>query len=127
MPPAPITTHLQLVAGDDCKAADGRALSWPTSTTWPALAGATLTMTVGHDEYNLYGNLPLTWTGTVPTPSPSPLTLDVTAAQTAGLSADRYDYVLVAKLTNGDTVTLAAGYLTVMAPPTNLPLYPAAV
>lgn len=34
---APIDTHQQIVAGDDYKAADGRALTW-RSGLWPNLA-----------------------------------------------------------------------------------------
>jgi hypothetical protein len=128
MPSAPIDTHQQIVAGDDFKAADGRALTW-TSTHWPNLAGATLSMVVGHNQYNLYGNLPVTWTGTVPASPASPTTvsLDVANAQTIVLPQGEYDYALTATLADTDIVTIAAGKLTVIAQPGTVPLYPPAV
>jgi hypothetical protein len=126
--PAPVVAHLEITAGDDAKAADGRALSWGPSQTWPDLAGASLKMVVGHFQFNLYGNLPVTWTGTVPASpdSPSTVSLDVAAAQSASLPQDEYDYMLTATLSDGDTVTLATGKLTVLAAPGMVPLYPPA-
>lgn len=126
-PVQPIDTHLEIVAGDDCKAADGRALSW-SSTHWPNLAGATLTLTIGHTSYNLY-ELPVTITGTVPaTPAlPTTVTFDVPGSATANLPADQYQYQLIATLTDGDKVTIAAGNLTVSAAPGFIPLAPPAV
>lgn len=119
MPTAPLNSHQQIVAGDDFKAADGRALTW-TSALWPNVAGATLKMVVGHDQPNVWGNLPVTWTGTVSasaTGSPVTVSLDVTAAQTVTLPAGEYDYTLEATLADTDVVTLAVGKLTVLAPP----------
>jgi hypothetical protein len=129
MPAAPLTTHQQITAGDDAQARDGRALTWGPSQSWPDLAGATLKMVVGHDQFNLYGNLPLTWEDTVPASPDKPATveLSVTAAQSANLPQDEYDYQLAATLTNGDVVTLALGKLTVFAAPGTVPLYPPAV
>lgn len=125
---SPITTHQQVVAGDDYKAADGRALSW-SSGMWPDLASATLSMVVGHSQYNLYGNLPVTWTGTVPASPDAPTTvsLDVAAAQTAALVQDEYDYMLHAVLSDGDVITLAIGKLTVQANPGTVSLFPPAI
>lgn len=119
-----VNTHLEFVQGDDRKARDGRALTW-SSPTWPNVAGATLTMIVGHDSQDIYGNVPQTWTGTVPSspPSPSTVSLDVTSAQTLGLPGGQYDYTLTATLTNGDKVTLAAGQLSVIPTP-NSPVPP---
>lgn len=124
----PLSTHQQVVAGDDYKAADGRALSW-ASGSFPNLAGATLTMVVGHEQWNLYGNLPVTWTGTVPSSPANPtlVTLSVTSAQTLALPQDEYDYVLTATLADGDQWTIAIGKLTVQASPGTLPLYPPAI
>lgn len=124
--PAPLITHQEVVAGDDYKAADGRALVWGPSQYWPDLAGAALSMVVGHGQYNLYGNLPVTWTGSVPGSPDAPVivSLNVTAAQTVALVQDEYDYQLQAKLTNGDQVTLAMGKLTVTATPGTVGLYP---
>jgi hypothetical protein len=125
---SPIIIHQEIVAGDDFKAVDGRALTW-TSGLWPNLAGATLTMTVGHEQYNLYGNLPLIWTGTVPASPAAPTTvsLDVTSLETSPLPQDEYDYQLTATLTDGDKVTIAVGKLTVRATPGTVPLFPPAM
>lgn len=125
---SPLTTHQQVVAGDDYKAEDGRALSW-TSAVFPDLAGSTLTMTVGHVTQNIYGNMPAFWTGTVPASpdAPQTITLDVTALQTSALPADEYDYTLTATLLDGDKWTVAIGALTVQASPTAVPTYDPAV
>lgn len=121
-----VNTHLEFVQGDDRKARDGRALTW-SSPTWPNVASATLTMIVGHDSQDIYGNVPQTWTGAVPSspPSPSTVSLDVTSAQTVALPGGQYDYTLTATLTNGDKVTLAAGQLSVIPTP-NSPIPPQA-
>jgi hypothetical protein len=75
-------------------------------------------MVVGHD-HSAFGDLPQTWTGTVPASpdSPQTVTLDVAAAQTATLARDEYDYILTATLADGDVVTIALGKLTVQAAP----------
>jgi hypothetical protein len=115
-----LNTAQEIVSGDDCKAADGRGLSW-SSPRWPDLAGATLTMVVGHHTLQpLSGSLPVTWTGAVPSSPSSPFTvfLDVAAAQTGVLTAGTYYYTLAAVLPSGDKITLAVGNLTVQAPPT---------
>lgn len=124
-----LTTHQSLVAGTDSVAADGNALVWaPTGSNihWPDLAGATLTLIVGHNDENVYGNLPLTWTGTVPSSpdNPTSVSLDVTAAQSANLPADEYDYLLSAVPTNGTKFPLALGKLTVEAAPGAIPPFP---
>lgn len=119
----PLDTHLALVAGDDCKAADGRALYW-TSPSWPNLAGAALSMVVGTDAA-LNGPTPATWTGVVSpvTPSPSTVALELTSAQTAVLLPGMYAYTLTAALVDGDKITVAVGNLTVQAAPGTTPLY----
>lgn len=121
-----VSTHLELVQGDDCKVADGRGLVW-ASPTWPDVAGATLAMVVGHNSQDIYGDVPVTWTGTVPDspPSPSSVSLGVTAAETILLAGGQYDYTLTATLTNKDVVTLAAGHLSVIPTP-NAPTLPLA-
>lgn len=126
---APLTDHIEMTAGDDYKAADNTALSW-TSKIFPSnLASAALTLTIGHDQYNLYGNLPISVTGTVPaTPaSPTTITLDVPGTATANLPAGQYQYQLDAVLPDGDKQTLAHGNLTMWAVPNTVPLYPPAV
>jgi hypothetical protein len=125
----PLDTHLQIVAGDDYKAADNLAPSW-TSQMFPTnLAGATLTLTIGHTQYNLYGNLPIVVTGTVPASpaSPKTITLDVAGTVTANLPAGEYDYQLDATLADGDKIAVAIGHLTIYAAPGTVPLYPPAV
>jgi hypothetical protein len=125
----PLTKHQQVVSGDDYKAADGRALTWSSSGAWPDLAGASLLMLVGHEQYNLYGNLPLSWKGTVPASpaQPTEISLDVTSLETSNIPQDEYDYQLTATLADGDKVTLAIGKLTVWAAPGTVPLYPPAM
>lgn len=118
----PLTTHLEIVAGDDCKIADGRGLIW-TSSSWPNLADAALTMTVGHNPPR--GPLPVVWTGTVDSnPSPSSIHLDVTSVQTGVLLPTMYDYTLLATLPSGDKVTVAVGQLTVQASPSQPAIFP---
>jgi hypothetical protein len=124
----PLVIHQNVIAGDDYRAEDGRPLSWP-SGVFPDLAGATLSMVVGHNQYNLYGNLPVTWTGTVPSSPDAPPTvsLDVTAAETIVLVQGEYDYTLTATLADGDKVTIALGKLTVQATPGTVSLFPPAI
>lgn len=117
--------HLVMVSGDDYKLADQRAFLW-TSGDWPNLAGATLTLVIGHTAQDIYGNLPQTWTYTMPG-SPSPTTtaiFEVTSAQSGGLGRDDYDYTLTATLSDGDKVTLAIGQLTSEASPGQLSIIP---
>ena len=123
----PLTTHQEVTAGADSVAANGNALTW-ASEHWPDLAGATLTLTVGRSDYNFHGNLPVTWTGQVPASpdNPASVSLDVSAAQTAVLNADEYDYALSAKLTNGTVYSVALGKLTVFAAPSAIAPYPPA-
>jgi hypothetical protein len=124
----PQTTHQEITAGNDSKAVDGNALVWE-SASWPDLAGAALSMVVGHAQYNLYGNLPVTWTGIVPTlPDwPSSIHLDVPALLSQNLPQDEYQYQLSATLPSGDVILVAHGNLTVNAAPGTVPLYPPAV
>lgn len=126
---APLDQHIELVAGDDYKAADNRALSW-TSQEYPSdLSSAVLTLTIGHEQYNLYGNMPITVTGTVPASPASPTTvsLDVPGSATANLPQGEYQYMLTAKLADGDEETIARGNLTMFAAPNTEPLYPPGV
>lgn len=124
MPSPPLESHQQIVSGDDCKAVDGRALTWTSGPVqpWPNLAGATLSMVIGHNQPGIYGSLPQTWTETLPgsPASPTTVSLDVTATQTALLLGGIYDYMLSATLVNGDVVTLAYGKLTVFPRPGTL-------
>ncbi len=73
-----LTTHQTIVAGDDYKAADNRALWWE-SGEWPDLAGATLTMVIGKTEFDLYGSFPITLTDTVPSSPAQPSIVSFTS------------------------------------------------
>lgn len=120
--PAPIISHQEIVRGDDFKAAEGRALVW-TSSQWPNLAGATLTMKVGADRPRALETA--TWAGSVPAGTPIFIaTMELSHTQTGAITAGCYDYVLVATLPNGDVVTLATGPLTVLSAPGQAPLLP---
>jgi hypothetical protein len=118
--PAPITTHQEIVRGDDYRIADQRALSW-SSPQWPNLAGSTLTMVVGRLDPNIPAIAALstvTWTGSVPAgPVTTTATLELTSAQTKQVPVDCLDYSLIATLADGDRVTLAIGKLTVQGEP----------
>jgi hypothetical protein len=118
---APIIQHCEIVKGDDFKAAEGRALTWQ-SPQWPNIAGATLSMIVGSNMPNIYGALPLTWTGSVPAGTPIWLaTIELSHVQTEAITEGCWDYTLTATLPDGDRVTLATGQLTVLANPAQAP------
>jgi hypothetical protein len=122
--PAPIISHQEIVAGDDFKAAEGRALVW-SSPQWPNLAGAALKMVVGLNPPSAYTLTPVTWTGSVPAGLPVFIaTMEPTHTQTSALAAGCYDYTLSATLPNGDVVTLATGPITVLAEPGSPQLLP---
>lgn len=123
--PSPLVKHQEIVAGDDYKAAENRALTWGPSQYWPDLASATLDMIIGHMQFNLYGNLPVHFTGTVPPSPDSPTTvsMDVAGIQSENMPQDEYDYILHATLGNGDRIPIAQGKLTVLADPGSIPLF----
>jgi hypothetical protein len=119
---APVISHVEIVKGDDYRAAEERALVW-SSPQWPSVAGATLSMVVGSHLPNIYGGLPVTWLGSVPAGTPTwTATIELTHVQTALLSEGCWDYTLTATLLDGDVVTLATGQLTVLANPAQAPL-----
>lgn len=114
------TGAFTIVQGDDYKAADGRAFVWTNAPgTWPNLTGATITFVCGKGAFTkAYGP----WSATSPNPNGANQTvqLELPAADTIQLNAsvgvyDSYNYSLSAVLTNGDTVTLAEGQLTVLS------------
>lgn len=119
---APLIVHQEIVKGDDFKAAEGRSLVWE-SPQWPSLAGAALSMVVGSHLPNIYGGLPVTWTGSVPVGAATwTATIELTHVQTALLTEGCWDYTLTATLLDGDVQTLATGQLTVLANPAQAPL-----
>lgn len=103
---------VELVQGDDYANADGRALSW-SSTSWPDLTGATIAFNVGDGDLVVAGTV-VSSGGATQTVRAEP-----TAAQTATLAATgrptrtphRYD--VTATLDGGGEVTLARGALYV--------------
>jgi len=104
---------LVLIRGDDYKAADERALEW-SSTSWPALGGAAIALTI-RDQTN--GAAVLTATGSVTAAGPGEQTIQVelTAAQTAVLSvvSRKYQFDVQATLASGSIVTLVRGGVNV--------------
>lgn len=101
----PVSTGgtVSLIAGDDYKAADSRALTW-TVTGGPSLTDATIHLVIGA----------VTATGSE---SGGTVSVDVTAAQTTSLLTQpvqtRGIYQLVATLADGDIYTIATGTYTV--------------
>lgn len=90
-------TTITIIAGDSYKAADGRAITI-TSSDWPSLIGATVTL-------RLAGLFNYTFT----VASATSVTRDFTSAETQILSARTYDFVLHAVLSDGDALTLTSG------------------
>lgn len=98
---------VECVIGDDYSALDGRSWDWTdVDAAWPDLAGATI---------NFYSN-GFDTAGTVVTPSGAGKAVRVqpTATDTNTLIEGEYAFVVVATLTGGRTITLAAGTLTAL-------------
>lgn len=115
--PAPIIVHQEITAGDDYKAAEGRALTWQ-SPQWPNLAGASISLVWGFDQANILGASPVTWTTIQPsTPASTLATVELSHEQTKEAAEGCFDYVLRAVLADGDTFTLATGQLTISVEP----------
>jgi hypothetical protein len=104
--PVAATGTVNLIAGDDYKTTDTRALTW-TVTGTPSLSGATIRLKIGS----------LTITGSA---SGTTVSVELTAANTTTLlgSSSRAGgtYQLVATLSNADIVTLANGPWFVQTP-----------
>lgn len=122
----PVEQHQQIVQGDDYTAGAGRPLMWYIPEGPNLTEGTQLVMVVGYDSPNVYGTVPIEWTGTM---GPQSVTyvakLSVSHEQTQELSEGCYDYILRATLTDGAVVTLATGKLTVQAEPGMTSLMPA--
>lgn len=88
---------ITMIRGDDYKAADGRAIIF-SSTDWPSVVAATVTLRVN-------GLYDYAYTVT----NATTVTRDFTAAETAKYPPGTYNFQLLAVLSNGDTVTLAEG------------------
>jgi len=83
--------------GDDYNDLDGRALSW-SSAAWPALTAATVAVTI--DGLATFAGAVVTPTGTVE------VMVELTAVQTASITAGRRPFQVVATQADGDIVTL---------------------
>lgn len=114
--PVLATGEVVIVRGDDYKAANGRALSW-TSTSWPDLTGASVYLDVKPVTPGAARSLRLT--GSVVTPTgTAEVQVDVARTDTASLTPKRYAYNLVAALaTSGNVVTLATDTLKLIEQP----------
>ena len=105
--------NLNLIAGDDYSAADGRALVLTNAGgTWPNLTGATLEL-VAHRN----GARRLAFPGEVTTPTGNQtLRFQPTADQLPkpldAATSWTYRFAITATLANGHTVTLQTGDLT---------------
>jgi hypothetical protein len=121
---APLTTPQVIVQGDDYKAAESRALQWH-SPSYPNLAGASLELIAGQLDSEIYGNLPVVWKTTIPaSPETRTASVELTHVQTSEVAEGTLDYLLRAILPDGSRITLAAGPLSVIAPPAEASLMP---
>ena len=105
--------NLELYAGDDYRAADGRALLWTNAAgTWPNLTAAALQLTAHRN-----GARRLQFPGTVQTPTGAqqirfePTAQDLPTPTDAAPSWE-YSFAITATLSNGHTITLQTGTLT---------------
>ncbi len=105
--------NLELYAGDDYRAADGRALVWTNAAgTWPNLTAAALQLTAHRN-----GARRLQFPGTVQTPTGAqqiqfePTAQDLPTPTDAAPSWE-YSFAITATLSNGHTITLQTGTLT---------------
>lgn len=94
--PTAVAGKLDLIAGDDYKAADGRAITFPWSG--PTLASVQLKIGTG-----------LTVNGT---PGAGSVSFDLTAAQTSALATPA-EFTAIGTLTDGSKATVARGLCTV--------------
>lgn len=93
-----------LIQGDTYDLDEARALEW-SSTAWPTLTGATVSLRV------YVSRTVQTYACTVV--DADTVRLELTATQTTALPDGRYQYRLVATLTDGHIQTLAQGMLVV--------------
>jgi hypothetical protein len=111
----PVTAagDVTLVRGDTYSATDGRALAW-SSSSWPDLTGATITMTARDksDAVGLSASGVVSGAGTGTQTVRVELSATDTAALTVGFRTYQYD---VEAVIAGRHITLVRGYLTVLA------------
>ena len=108
---SPVTTDgdITIDQGYDYASADGRALEWTDSdeVTWPDLTLATAT-------FIIEGELEVT--GTISNPAgPATITVELTAAQTAALTASStsVDYVIECTTLAGNVILIILGEATI--------------
>ena len=97
------SASFDLVPGDDYKNADGRQIPFTEVGTWPSLLG-------GSVQFIITGLIYATAIVTVASGAGKALYVELTTADTAKLSRRvRYEYDLVATLSNANRVTLVSG------------------
>lgn len=103
------TGDVELIRGDDYKAADSRSLEW-SSSSWPTLTSASVYLDLKPIPPGNARVVRLTGSVVTATGSPKTVRVEVLASDTAGLTAPkRYTYHLVAVLASSNVVTLATG------------------
>ena len=109
--PVVLGGDIEIVRGDDYKAADGRALEW-TSGSWPDLTDADVLFTArtGDDV------VAISKAGSVVTPSGAGkrVRVELFQAETVLLTTDKHRFDILATLSNGNTVTLVRAHMTVL-------------
>jgi hypothetical protein len=111
---APVSASgaVEVVAGDDYAAADGRALSWTnTAGSWPNLTGASVRLNVRGSgaAFEAAGSV------VTPTGTGQEVRVALTAAQTGGLTPQTYEYDVRVTLSSGRVAELARGRFVVLA------------
>lgn len=105
------SSQVEIVQGDDYLAVDGRALEW-TSSDWPDITGATVTLDI---RQTVQPHATNTYPATVL--SATAVEVELTSVQTAALAVGTWSFALDAILTNLSQVTLAEGVLVVLELP----------
>jgi hypothetical protein len=107
---------VEIFRADDYAETDNRELPWTLTNvaSLPDLTGATVTLYAKHRTAPLNR---FTAVGAIDTPTGSTRAFhaEVPASATVGLMPGKYDFSVVATLTNGNDITLTAGTLTLHA------------
>jgi hypothetical protein len=97
---------VEVYAGDDYLAEDGRALDWTdVDGNWPDLSGGSVVVRVsGYADF----------AGSIVNPGGASqgVRLELTAAQTAAVAPGKYRMQIIAAQADGDVITLVEGYFT---------------
>lgn len=110
--PVLIGGDVEIVRGDDYKAADARALEW-TSASWPDLTSATVTFTAKYSDEIVA----VSKAGSVVTPSGTGkrIRVELLRSETENFLTGNHDFDIRAVLSNGDDVTLVKANMSVLA------------